>query len=165
MRMLLKLSAGAVDYAFHRSQIAGRTEPRARFPIDLDPSSVRRIGAVSDRYVGPSRGTASSTRAISSGGNGPASAAATHSASSFRFLTPRTSVSIFSDSAMRQHGGSDADLLGYSSEAFRPGKIAHLGMVDGQEPIDRASQRSGLHRANPHNADLVRARRCHDVAG
>src|SRR5262249_6133368 len=38
-------------------------------------------------------------------------------------------------------------------------------MVDWQESIDCAGQRSRLHRANTHHADPVRARRCHDVAG
>jgi class 3 adenylate cyclase len=55
--------------------------------------------AVSGCYVRSPRGTASSTHLINSGGNEPASAAATHSASSCRFLTPSTSVSISSDSA------------------------------------------------------------------
>src|SRR6516164_11622031 len=45
------------------------------------------------------RSTDRSTRAITSAGNGPASAAATHSASSVRFLTPSTNVSTGSDSA------------------------------------------------------------------
>ena len=40
-----------------------------------------------------------STRAIKLAGNGPASAAATHSANSVRFLTPSTRVSTPSDSA------------------------------------------------------------------
>ena len=43
--------------------------------------------------------TDASTRAIKSAGNGPASAAATHSANSVRFLTPSTRVSTPSDSA------------------------------------------------------------------
>jgi hypothetical protein len=57
----------------------------------------RRYG--NDRYVRSLRGTASLTRVINSGGNGPASAAATHSASSCRFFTPSTRVSISSDRA------------------------------------------------------------------
>jgi hypothetical protein len=43
--------------------------------------------------------TVASILAIRSGGSGPASAAATHSASSWRFFTPSTKVSISSDSA------------------------------------------------------------------
>ena len=38
--------------------------------------------------------------------------------------------------AMRQSGGGDANLIGQSPEAGRPGKVARLRMVDGQESID-----------------------------
>src|SRR5262245_48676196 len=50
--------------------------------------------------------------------------------------------------AMRESGGSEANLLGQSPEAGRPSKIAHLSVVGGQESIDCTSQRSRLHRAN-----------------
>ena len=67
--------------------------------------------------------------------------------------------------AMRQRGRSDINVIGQSPEAGRPGKIAHLGMVDRQESIDCTRQCSRLHRANTHHADPVHTCRGHDVAG
>ena len=49
--------------------------------------------------TGHAQATAASIRAMTSADGGPASAAATHSASSWRFLTPNTSVSIGNDKA------------------------------------------------------------------
>lgn len=65
----------------------------------------RRIGAESPGRVadpechGLAAATVASMRPISSGARGPAAAAATHSASSRRFFTPSTRVSMSSDSA------------------------------------------------------------------
>ena len=56
-------------------------------------------GEVLASLPGTPQVTEASIRAINSADNGPASAAATHSANSWRFLTPRTSVSMGSDRA------------------------------------------------------------------
>jgi len=54
------------------------------------------------RYLSAGRSTLRSMRATSSAGSGPASAASTRSASSRRFVTPSTSVSMSSDSPYRR---------------------------------------------------------------
>jgi len=66
---------------------------------------------------------------------------------------------------MRQHGGSDSQLGGEPPEAGGARIVAHLGVVRGQRPIDRAGQRARLHRANPHDANLARPRCSHDSTG
>jgi GT2 family glycosyltransferase len=89
------LSPAARAYLF-RTDIAWRGSMLTRLRRDVFavlPGSPRR------RFRPPAQATEASIRAITSTGGAPASAAATHSASSRRFFTPSTSVSIGSDRA------------------------------------------------------------------
>ena len=83
----LDLLARLMDRAGFRAQIA------------LERSIYIELFIIYELSVDQPAATDPSIRASNSGVSGPASAAATHSASSCRFLTPSTSVSMSSDSA------------------------------------------------------------------